>query len=52
LVDDDLRIVAAEPDKLGQRRVGRVDVVERADANPIKPLTVPVDWRDEKSAAL
>src|ERR1700679_3565514 len=50
LIDDDLRVVGAKPAQPGQRRIGRFDVIVGAAAHPIKPLTAPVDWRNEKIA--
>src|ERR1700733_127218 len=50
LVDDDLRVGAAEACEPRQRRIGRADIIERAYANPIKPLAFSVDWRNEKPA--
>src|SRR5215472_12371564 len=50
LVDDDSRVAVAEGDHPRQRRIGLPYIVEGADAHPIEPLAVSVDWRNGKFA--
>ncbi len=43
LIDDDFGVAAAKPGEPGERRIGGVDIVVRADSNPIEKPAVPVD---------